>query len=64
MLGNSWSAVGNPNSALGHSGSSFGPSGLAPIGIHHLLQSNLTTGLTPARQSNSCINTVFVIHED
>jgi len=40
-----WSAVGNPTSALGPSGSSFGPSGLAVIGIHHLLPSNLTTGL-------------------
>jgi len=36
--------VGNPTSALGLSGSSFGPSSLAPIGIHHLLLSNLTTG--------------------
>jgi len=32
-----------PSSALGPSGSSFGPSSLAPIGIHHLLLSNLTT---------------------
>ena len=38
------SAVGNPTSALGSSGSSFGPSGLAPIRIHHLFLSNLTTG--------------------
>jgi len=44
MLENPWSAVGNPTSALGSSGSSFGPSYLAPIGIHHLLLSNLTTG--------------------
>jgi len=36
-------AVGNLTSALGPSGSIFGPSSLAPIGIHHLLQSNLTT---------------------
>jgi len=36
MLDNPWSAVGNPTSALG-------PSGLAPLGIHHLLLSNLTT---------------------
>ena len=33
----------NPTSALGPSGSSFGPSSLAPVGIHHLLLSNLTT---------------------
>jgi len=32
-----------PTSALGPSGSNFGPSGLAPIGIHHLFPSNLTT---------------------
>jgi len=44
MLENPWSAVGNPISILGRSGSSFDPSGLAPIGIHHLLLSNLTTG--------------------
>jgi len=31
------------DSAFGPSGSSFGPSGLAPIGIHHRLLSNLTT---------------------
>ena len=43
MLENPWSAVGNPTSILGPSGSSFGPSCLAPIGIHHLLLSNLTT---------------------
>ena len=43
MLENPRSAVGNPTSALGPSGSIFGPSSLAPIGIHHLLQSNLTT---------------------
>jgi len=36
---NAWSAVGNPTSALG-------PSGLAPIGIHHLLLSNLPLGST------------------
>jgi len=42
MLENSWSAVGNPTSILGPPGSSFDPSGLAPIGIHHLLLSNLT----------------------
>jgi len=30
--------------ALSPSGSSFGPSSLAPIGIHRLLLSNLTTG--------------------
>jgi len=46
MLENPRSAVGNPTSALGPSGSSFGPSSLAPIGIHHLLLSNLTTGFT------------------
>jgi len=33
-------------SALGPSGSSFGPSSLAPIGIHNLLLSNLTTAVT------------------
>ena len=44
MLENPWSAVGNPISALGPSGSSFSPSSLAPVGIHHLLLSNLTTG--------------------
>ena len=44
MFENSWSAVGNPTSALGPSGSSFGPSSLAPLGIHHLSPSNLTTG--------------------
>jgi len=43
---NPWSAVGNPTSALSPSSSSFGSSGLAPIGIHHLLLSNLTTGLS------------------
>ena len=45
MLENPWSAVGNPTSALGPSGSSFGPSSLAPVGIHHLLLSNLTTAM-------------------
>jgi len=34
-----------PTSALGPLGSSFGPSSLAPVGIHHLLLSNLTTEL-------------------
>jgi len=43
MLENPWSAVGNPTSALSPSGSSFGPSGLAPVGINHLLLSNVTT---------------------
>ena len=43
MLKNPRSAVVNPTSALGPSGSNFGPSGLAPIGIHHPLLSNLTT---------------------
>jgi len=43
MLENLWSAVGNPTSVLGSPGSNFGPSGLTPIGIHHLLLSNLTT---------------------
>jgi len=43
MLENPRSAVGNPTSALGNSGSSFGPSGVAPVGIQHLLLSNLTT---------------------
>jgi len=46
---NPWSAVGNPTSALGPSGSSFGPSGLAPIGINHLLLSNLTTKFSSVR---------------
>ena len=45
MLENPWSAVGNPTSALSPSGSSFGPSSLTPVGIHHLLLSNLTTVL-------------------
>ena len=45
MLENPWSAVGDPTSILGPPGSSFDPSGLAPIGIHHLVLSNLTTGL-------------------
>jgi len=44
MLENPWSAVGNTTSALGPLGSSFGPSSLVPVGIHHLLMSNLTTG--------------------
>ena len=43
MLENPWSAVGNPTRALGTSGSSFGPSSLAPVGIHHILLSNLTS---------------------
>jgi len=43
MLENRRLAVGNPTSALRPSGSSFGPSSLAPVGNHHLLQSNLTT---------------------
>ena len=43
MLENPWSAVGNPTSALRPSGSSFGPSSLAPVGIHLLLLSTLTT---------------------
>jgi len=43
MLENPRSAVVNPTSALGPSGSSFGPSSLAPVGIYHLLLSNLTT---------------------
>ena len=53
MLDNPWSAVGNPTSALG-------PSGLAPLGIHHLLLSNLTTAhrLYNRRQS---VNTVSVV---
>ena len=46
ILENPWSAVRNPTSALGPSGSSFSPSGVAPIGIHHLLLSNLTTVYT------------------
>jgi len=45
MPENPWSAVENPTSALGPLGSSFGPSGLAPVGIHHLLPSNLTSAL-------------------
>jgi len=47
MLENPWSAVGNPTSAIGPLGSSFGPSSLAPIGIHHLLLSNLTSEWNP-----------------
>jgi len=38
--------LGNTTSALGTSGSSFGPSILAPVGIQHLLLSNLTTAVT------------------
>ena len=49
MLENPWSAVVNPTSALGHLGSSFGPSSLAPLGIRHLLLSNLTTVKIEAR---------------
>jgi len=45
MLETPWSTVGNPACALGSLGSSFGPSSLAPVGIHHLLLSNLTTVL-------------------
>jgi len=45
MLENPWSAVRNPTSALGSSGSSFGLSSFAPVGIHHLLLSDLTTGV-------------------
>jgi len=45
MLENPWSPVWNPTSALSPSGSSFGPSSLTPVGIHHLLLSNLTTVL-------------------
>ena len=44
MLENPWSAVRNTTCALGPLGSRFGPSSLAPVGIHHLLPSNLTTG--------------------
>jgi len=44
MLEDPWSAVGIPPLLLGPSGSSFDPSILAPVGIHHLLLSNLTTG--------------------
>ena len=40
---NAQKLLGNPASALDPSGSSFGPSSLAPVGIHHLLLSNLTT---------------------
>jgi len=42
-----WSAVGNPTSILGLSRSSFGPASLAPVGVHHLLLSNLTTERPP-----------------
>ena len=48
MLENPRSAVENPTSALGPSDSSFGPSSIAPVGIHHLLLSNLTTADTTA----------------
>ena len=48
MLENRWSAVGNPTSALSPSGSSFGASSLAPIGIHHVLLSNLTSAVQHA----------------
>jgi len=41
MLENPWSAAGEPH--LCSSGSSFGPSDLAPVVIHKLLLSNLTT---------------------
>ena len=43
MLENPWSAAGEPHSCS--SVSSFDPSGLAPVGIHYLLLSNLTTGV-------------------
>jgi len=46
MLDNPWSAVGNPTSALG-------PSGLAPLGIHDLLLSNLTTVCVHIQQRSS-----------
>ena len=45
MFENLWSAVWNPTSALGPSGLSLDPYGLAPIWIHHLLLSNLTTAV-------------------
>jgi len=45
MLENPSSAVGNPASALCPSSLSFDHSGLAPIEIHHLLLSNVTTAL-------------------
>ena len=50
MLENPWSAVGNPTSALGRSS-------LAPVGIHHLVLSNLTTVLgtqDPGAMSDVC----------
>jgi len=43
MLENPWSAVRSTTCALGPLGSNFGPSSLAPVGIHRLLLSNLTT---------------------
>ena len=63
MLENPWSAVGNPTSALGPSGSSFGPSSLAPVGIYHLLLSNLTTGHGPVSVCLSvvCLSQVRVL---
>jgi len=61
MFENPWSAVGNPTSALGPSGSSFGPSSLPPIGIHHLLLSNLTTGYTFVPYKNLSVTKVLVI---
>jgi len=43
MLENPWSAVGNPTSALGRSS-------LAPLGIHHLVLSNLATAAAAAAE--------------
>jgi len=43
MLENPWSAVRSTTCGLGPLGSSLGPSSLAPVGIHRLLLSNLTT---------------------
>jgi len=54
MLEDPRSAVGNPTSPLGPSGSSFGPSILAPVAIHHLLLSNLTTGWNCSRMRTPC----------
>jgi len=45
MLENPWSAVRSTTCSLGPLGSSFGPSSLAPVGIDHLLLSNLTTAI-------------------
>jgi len=52
MLENPRSTVGKPISALGPSDSSFVPLSLAPVGMHHLLLSDLTTALNAGIQKH------------